>query len=247
MEKSKRGKIIAVTSCKGGVGKTITTLNLAGIYALMNKKVLIIDLDIYNGSIATFVNSTLDKTVFNFFEDYTHNRYESINDYIYEYKENIHIIGSPKDPRMANKIDFKYIPILLDSIVYKYDVILLDTTHILNNINIITLDSCDVILYVFTNDSFDLTNTRTFMNILKDASYTSIYTLLNLSFFSKNYYSLYDIRNIISCNIDFTLSKNFYIKNIDKYIVDSVIPSMDKQNKLLLKMKPMAEKLIGEE
>ena len=85
------------------------------------------------------------------------------------------------------------------------------------------------------------------MNILKDASYTSIYTLLNLSFFSKNYYSLYDIRNIISCNIDFTLSKNFYIKNIDKYIVDSVIPSMDKQNKLLLKMKPMAEKLIGEE
>ena len=64
MEKSKRGKIIAVTSCKGGVGKTITTLNLAGIYALMNKKVLIIDLDIYNGSIATFVNSTLDKTVF---------------------------------------------------------------------------------------------------------------------------------------------------------------------------------------
>lgn len=29
--------------------------------------------------------------------------------------------------------------------------------------------------------------------------------------------SLYDIKEIINANIDYTISKNFYIKNIDKY------------------------------
>ena len=69
MEKSKKGKIITITSTKGGVGKTITTLNLAGIYSNMGLKTLIIDLDIYGGNIATFVNSTLDRTIFNFIDD----------------------------------------------------------------------------------------------------------------------------------------------------------------------------------
>ena len=39
------GKVITVSSVKGGVGKTTMVLNLAGIYCGLNKKVLIIDLD----------------------------------------------------------------------------------------------------------------------------------------------------------------------------------------------------------
>ena len=50
------GKIITVSSVKGGVGKTTLTLNLAGLYFLMKKKVLIIDLDLYAGGIATCLN-----------------------------------------------------------------------------------------------------------------------------------------------------------------------------------------------
>ena len=41
------GKIITISSVKGGVGKTTMTLNLAGIYCELNKRVLIIDLDLY--------------------------------------------------------------------------------------------------------------------------------------------------------------------------------------------------------
>ena len=209
MERNK-GKIITVTSTKGGVGKTITTLNLAGVFSNLKKKVLVIDFDLYGGAVATYLNSKNDKTIFNLITDLSNNKYKNIDDYIYNHNEYISILSAPKDPRFANKMDSKYIPIILNNVVYKYDVILIDTTHILNEINIYTLDMSDIILYLFTNDSFD--------------GFNNFYTVLNESIFKdKTYFSKYDIRTIIKNNIDFTISKNMYIKNIDKYIMEGEI------------------------
>ena len=73
--KNSKGKIITVTSTKGGVGKTITTLNLAGVYEKLGLKTLVIDLDLYGGAVATYLNSTNDRTIFNLVEDLTNNRY----------------------------------------------------------------------------------------------------------------------------------------------------------------------------
>ena len=214
MERNK-GKIITVTSTKGGVGKTITTLNLAGVFSNLKKKVLVIDFDLYGGAVATYLNSKNDKTIFNLITDLSNNKYKNIDDYIYNHNEYISILSAPKDPRFANKMDSKYIPIILNNVVYKYDVILIDTTHILNEINIYTLDMSDI---------FDLKKTKSILTILKDDGFNNFYTVLNESIFKdKTYFSKYDIRTIIKNNIDFTISKNMYIKNIDKYIMEGEI------------------------
>ena len=222
--KSAKGKIVTVTSTKGGVGKTIALLNLAGTYEKLGLKTLVIDLDLYGGAVPTYLDSNNDKTIFNVVEDLTNNRYEKIEDYLFSYSDKIDIIAAPKDPRMAGKIDSKYIPLILRNVIYKYNVILIDTSHTLDEINVVTLDNSDSILYVFTNDTFDLKNTKSFISIMKDVGYKNYYTLLNESVHpGRNHYSAFDIRNIIKNNIDFTISKSMYVRNIDKFILDGKI------------------------
>lgn len=248
--KSAKGKIVTVTSTKGGVGKTIALLNLAGTYEKLGLKTLVIDLDLYGGAVATYLNSNNDKTIFNLVEDLTNNRYEKIEDYLFSYSDKIDIIAAPKDPRMAGKIDSKYIPLILRNVIYKYNVILIDTSHTLDEINVVTLDNSDSILYVFTNDTFDLKNTKSFISIMKDVGYKNYYTLLNESVHpGRNHYSAFDIRNIIKNNIDFTISKSMYVKNIDKFILDGKIIIQNKNlsftdRKEWEKLKVLANTLI---
>ncbi len=241
--KKGKGKIVTVTSTKGGVGKTITTLNLAGCYHKLGLKTLVIDLDLFGGAIGTYLNSTNDKTIFNLVLDLAYNRYESLDNYLYQYNSNIYIISAPKDPRSASKIDAKYIPIILNNAVYRFDVVLIDTTHLLDEVNVTALDNSDSILYILTNDMFDLKNTKSFISIMKDVGFKNYYTLLNESINpGRSYFSMYDIRSIIKNNIDFTVSKSMYIKNIDKYIMDGEILILN--NKLSFKDKKDLNKYI---
>ena len=228
--KSKAAKIITVFSCKGGTGKTTTTINLAGIYSLMGKKVLIIDLDLNSGGIAVSLNVEVNKTIYNAVDDISNNRFESIDDYASKYNENIYVLPSPKDPRNALKIDSKYVDIIISSCIYKYDVILIDTSHNLSAISLTALDKSDNTLFLITNDPVDLKNARSMISIFNDSENTNYKVVLNLSKdVGKDYFSLFDIKNIIKHNIDYTIDRTFYIKDIDKYIIDGEIPVLNKK------------------
>lgn len=230
----KKGKVVTITSTKGGVGKTITIFNLATIYSKMGLKTLILDMDFFGGVISTLVDSNNDKTIFNLVEDLSNNRYEKLEDYIFKYSKNIHIVAAPKDPRSANKIDFKYIPLILNTCIYKYDVVLIDTNHILNENNIIALDNSDSILYLFTNDVFDLKNSKSFMSIVKDTDINNCVVALNESVKpDRNYFSMYDIKNIIKRNVDFVIPRTMHIKNIDKNIMNNTLLIKDKNTLLI--------------
>ena len=247
---SKKGKIITVTSCKGGVGKSILTMNLAGIFSLMKQKVLVIDFDLFGGAIATYINSKNEKTIFNLVSDISNNRYQDINHYIYNYDDSISIISAPKNPRQAYKIDARYIPLILNNVVYKYDIVLIDTSHILDDINLSLLDNSDARLFVLTNVMFSLKNTKSFFVVIKDLGMENIYTVLNNSVDpNKDYFSLYDIRSIIKKNIDFVIPKSMYIENIDYHLMSGNIISLNKKlisKKELSILENIANTLLGE-
>ena len=224
----KKGKTFCIFSAKGGVGKTTTVLNLAGTYQNLNKKVLILDFDLNGGSIALCLNKTPDKTIFNLVDDYTNNHYNSIKDYILTYKEGIDFLASPKDPRQAGKISSSYLDLILEQATLLYDIIIIDTNHVINEMNLMILEKVDNILFLVTNDPMDLKNMKSLISIFKDLKIKNYKVLLNMAREPfKNYYSLYDVKNILKTNIDYTLSSNFYIKNIDDYVINGQIITLD--------------------
>lgn len=219
-----RGKIVCFYGGKGGVGKTTTLLSLAGTLSKLNKKVLIVDLDLTNGAIAISLNREANKTIFNFVEDYINNKYNDLDKYITKYDENISFVASPKDPRYASRIDVKCIDILLEKSVYNYDVVLIDTPSILNEISVYSLDKSDVVYLLTTNDCVSLKNIKNLVNLFIENNLDKYKIILNNSFIpNKDYFSNYDIKNIIGHNVDYVISSSFHVNNLDELVVNGEI------------------------
>lgn len=64
-----RSRVIAVTSGKGGVGKTSVTVNLALAFASMGKKVLVIDADLGMANVDVMLGCTTRHTMLQLLED----------------------------------------------------------------------------------------------------------------------------------------------------------------------------------
>ena len=248
--KKDAAKIITIFSCKGGVGKTTTLINLAGIYSLMDKKVLIMDLDLNSGGIATSLNVDVNKTIYNVVDDMGNNRFDGIENYVSKYNDKIDVLAAPKDPRDALKVDSKYIDLIIMSAMYKYDVILIDTSHNISPISLCALDKSDNTLFIVTNDPVDLKNARSMVAIFKDTEKENYKVVFNSSKDTgKDYFSLFDVKNIIKHNIDYTIDRSFYIKDIDKYVIDGKILTLDKKIRLsrkgdIMKLTKLASALL---
>ena len=223
------GKIVTVSSVKGGVGKTTLTANLAGIYYLLKKKVLIIDLDLYAGGIATILNVDNKKDIYMLVDSISNNRFTTLRDYVSPYNNGIDVLAAPRDPRDVSRIESKYISKILDIAKMEYDVVLVDTHHLLDEVTLVTLDACDMSLFVVTNDLVDLKNMKTLISIFNETKKDNYRIILNNSRDTgRDYISLFDVRNILKSNVDYTISRNFYIRNIDKYVLKGEILTLNK-------------------
>ena len=233
----KQAKVFTITSVKGGVGKTVTTLNLAAIFSIRKVKTVILDLDLYTGGIDLLLKLNPKRNLFDIIDDLNNNQFSSIEDYICSYNEYIDAIVSPKDPRDANKINAKYLSLILSKLKMKYDVVLIDTNHFMNDINLITFDSSDQIIYIVDNDLVGCKNMRSMVSIYSDmekANYMIIYNESTNK--QKGYFTKYDIKNMIGTSIDYTIPSSFYIKNIERYFLDGKIPLLDKKTRKYYKM-----------
>ena len=219
-----KGEVIAIASGKGGVGKTIFATNLAGVYHYLKKKVLLIDMDLSSGGVNVLLNLTNSKTIYNLADDILNNRFKEAGDYVYHYSDYVDILPSCKDPRQASKIDIKLLEQII--MVYKnsYDVVLLDTTHIPTAYTLVALDLADKILFLITDNPLDLKNSSNMLTILSEIKEDKVKVILNNScHVEKNYFSKFDIKNVIKHNIDYILPSSMYITNINKSLMEGKI------------------------
>lgn len=216
-----KSKVITVTSVKGGVGKTTFVLSLAAQYKMLAKKVLIIDMDLFSGDIETLFNKESKKDIYILFEDILNNNFYDVKSYITKYDDNIDFIAAPKDPRYASRVNGNFLNLLISRVGAKYDVILIDTNHFLNEVNLVTFDNSNEIVYLMNNNCTNLKNMRTMISILSDMHMENYKIVLyEARDKKKGALKKFDIKSLIKDNINYIIDQNFYIRDIDKFIID---------------------------
>lgn len=227
----KKGKVLCVYSPKGGVGKSIISANIAGSSYLMGKRTLLIDADLYDGGLSLFVNEEIKKNIYTLSNDIKNNKYESILDYVYNYNEGLDILCSTKIQLEASLIKEKYMDKVIEDAKNIYDFIVIDTNSSYNDFNENIFDLCDEVLLILTNDIVNIKNMKNVITMFNDIGIYKYKVLYNSAFdFKDQYFSYEEMIDIIGANIDYTILREGFFKNITGYLFNNKIPILYKNN-----------------
>ncbi|MFB6114597.1 MAG: P-loop NTPase [Halodesulfurarchaeum sp.] len=142
-------RVFAVSSAKGGVGKTTVSLNLGASLAEFGPRIAVVELDLAMANMVDFVDLERPAGELPTLHDVL-SGFTAIDEAIYEAPGGFDIIPSGVDLDGFVESDPEGIPLVVDQLKNKYDVVILDTGAGLTRETILGFDRTDHVLLVST-------------------------------------------------------------------------------------------------
>jgi MinD-like ATPase involved in chromosome partitioning or flagellar assembly len=165
-------RIVTIASATGGCGKTFFATSIATVLARMGWKVLLVDLDLQFGEVAAALQIQHPYSIYDGLYKTNGQRLEEgafvehLPELVCHHELGFDVLTAPRDPALADYVGARDAGVVLDSVVDRYDVVLVDTPPSLNDVVIAALDRSDVIEVLATPDVPSLRNLTTFIDIL---------------------------------------------------------------------------------
>lgn len=175
-------KVITLFSGKGGVGKSLIAVNLAVALARNQKKVVIVDLDLMFGDIASLFNIRPKETIYHVVQEIDRLDGESIRPFLTEAAEGVMVLSAPVRPEHSEIITGKHVEKILRLLRESFDYIIVDTPAFLTD-PVLALDSSDLIFLVNTLNVPVLKHNKTVLELMGSLNFPikNIRLLLNRS------------------------------------------------------------------
>jgi pilus assembly protein CpaE len=160
------GKLIAVCSAKGGIGRTTLTVNLA--IALMKKNFIvgILDGDFQFGDVNLAMDLKFSLTIKDVFEEMDSLDVHSLTEYLAVHESGVRVLSAPERPEYADLITNEAANKILDVMLIGNDYVVVDTPVGLNEQSVRFIERADQILVVTNLEMAALKNTKLFLETL---------------------------------------------------------------------------------
>lgn len=162
-----KSKVIAVSSPKGGIGRTLITVNIATAMARMGKKVAIIDANLQFGEVSTYFDVKPKRTIYEWVKEGYGKLNYSINQYLTIVDGDVSILAAPPRPEFFEGILDAHMKAAIEEASKQFDVVLIDMPVHLSEIHLACLDLADEILLLAVNEISVLRLTQLYLDTLE--------------------------------------------------------------------------------
>jgi ATPases involved in chromosome partitioning len=224
IEKGSNTRYIAISSGKGGVGKTLISINLAMIIGNTGKRVLIIDGDFGLSNVHIMLGLAPEKNLSDFI-----NGKASIDEIVFKINNNVSFISSGNGIQELVNLSSKDIIEILDRIheyaENNFDIIIFDTPPGIHNETLIITSSSDIPIVISTPEPTAVADAYALVKVLNTSMMLKdFYVLINKCSSKEEGLKIFNSINTVSQRfLDINLKYLGYItynKNIIRKIVD---------------------------
>lgn len=161
------GRIIMVYSPKGGTGVTTLAVNLAITLNNDETKAVLVDGNLQFGDVAVFLNEQGKNTILDLAPRADELEPEIVESVLIKHASSgLRILAAPSRPEHADHVSSDQFSKLLKYLRQVYAYVIIDTSHLLNDITLSALDISDIVVLVVTQDIPAIKNARLFLDLL---------------------------------------------------------------------------------
>lgn len=168
----RQGKLIAIFSPKGGVGKSTIAVNLAvALQRGGEKKLVLVDGSFSFGDLHLFLNIKPDRTIVDFIERGAEADLDTLQQILKKHSSGIAFLPRPVRPEHAEMVTIDNLRRVLDCLQQGYDLVLFDCSVSYDDRTLMVLDRADLIVLVLTPDVGTLYNATAFFGLARALGY----------------------------------------------------------------------------
>ena len=168
------GKVVSFFSPKGGVGRTTLAVNFAvAARTELDLRVALVDGGLQFGDVGVLLNlNPKTQTIADVVREMsTSGDLETLESTLVEHSSGVRVLMAPPSPEMAELITPDHLSKIVAALRATYDLVVIDSSPLLQDVTLAFLDQSDVVLAVLTLEITNIKNMRQFLALADQLGY----------------------------------------------------------------------------
>lgn len=165
----KRGRVITVSSAKGGSGKTVNATNLALLLAREAGpgKVVILDADLQFGDVCLVLQLEPKLTIFNAAQEINRLDDSLMQSILTQHSEGLSVLAAPLEPAFADEVSTAVVIDIVDRLRDTFEYVVIDTASLLDELLLSLFERADDVIFIVDMDLPSVKNAKLFLETLR--------------------------------------------------------------------------------